>query len=221
MSLIVTASTVVKWVIERMVVQNVNRGLEATKADKVIAWLLKRKAPEKTKPKLILTLDTYSFLNATPINSGIYKLFFHVRAQETLTLERITVLFNRAGGNGSYTLGVFTPLRHMHAGEDMIISLMHYRVGVGAFWGDVSEVTERRILDRLSQEQVQDHIRRVLLTDGAYYCQIVVLHSNGEERLNFTLFNPHSYEKPAVFTSNDLKDYEPNRHLPGRRGYGQ
>ena len=48
-------------------------------------------------------------------------------------------------------------------------------------------------LDHLNKDERDNHLRRNLFADGPYYCQIVIQHTRGEERLNFTVLVPTTY----------------------------
>jgi hypothetical protein len=66
---------------------------------------------------LAMHIDVFGFLTESPSDRGAYKLYLNLKALETVGLTRITVLFNRRGGNGSYQLAAYASPHTMHQPE--------------------------------------------------------------------------------------------------------
>jgi hypothetical protein len=159
-----------------------------------------------------MQINVFGFLKESPSDRGTYEVHVTLKALQTVGISRITVLFNRQGGNGSYQLAAYASSRQMLQGEEMDLVLLHYRQNIGTFWGDLDRVTECNSLDHLNKDERGNHLRRNLFADGPYYCQIVIQHTRGEERLNFTVLVPTASERPRVVTGGaDHKNYDPNR----------
>ena len=166
-----------------------------------------------TEAALTMRVNVLGFLVESLSDKGTYKLCVNLKASETLGLTQITVLFNRPGGNERYQLAAYALPHQMHMGEQLNLVLVHYRPNIGTFWGDSDRVTESKSLDHLNQNERSHYLERSLHTDGPYYCQLVVQHTRGEERLNFTMLVPSRSERPNVITKLDHKDYDPNRFI--------
>ena len=206
------------WIVERLAVQNANKVLERFGLDK----LLVRIFPSlKDKAKVLkLGIQTFGFLNVIgQASRELSQLTMSAEADDTVAVRRITVLFNRVGGNGSYELAAYATPRQMHKGENLWLPLLHWRHDVGTFWGDVTSITERVVLDRLNEEERQEYLRRVLFSAGAYYCEIVVLHDKGETRSHFTVLNPAGRGKPGIVCPADHCEYDANRLIPAQGGF--
>jgi hypothetical protein len=176
----------------------------------------KPKSETQTSDALTIDINLFDFMSESRNRKGTYRLYLNIKAQKTVAITRITVVFNRSGGNGSYELISYPVARQMHHGEKIELVLMHYRPNVGTFWGDVDPVTERPTLDHLIQDEREAYMKRSLHHDGPYYCQLIVQHAPGEERMNFTVLIPPSPERPTVLTDRYHKNYDPNRLIPAR-----
>lgn len=140
-----------------------------------------------------------------------------IKATRTIEITRIIVLFNCPGRNGSYD---YSQTRQLHQGEHIDLVLLHYRPSVGTFWGNVDEVTESRILDRLNEAQRNEHARRLLLSSGHYYSRLIVQHAQGEEHFDFTVLVSGRSQPCVVTGGTDHESYNPERIIvPAIGGY--
>lgn len=173
----------------------------------------------KPKAAIEFKLDISRFMATSPVDNDTYKLYLTLIALKAVDITRIIVLFNRCGGYGSYEFMTRTP-QQMATGEPFELVLLHYRQTVGTFWGDADKITEGNRLDRLNDDERGNRLRRSLVTDGTYYCQIVVRCGHKEERLNFTILVPQDCGRPSIFTGGaDHKDYKPGRIIPAVRSF--
>lgn len=179
------------------------------------------KRDDKKPRALAMSLNVFQFLTESWGDKGVYKLSLTLKATQTIGLTRVTVLFNRAGGNGSHQISAYDKAHQMLSGEVLDLVLMHYRSNVGAFWGDAHRITERKTVDHLNQDETDEYIKRYLSFTGYYFCRIVAQLVNGEEEhVHFTILIPPGDERPCVLTGGaDHADYDPNRHIPALQGY--
>jgi hypothetical protein len=171
----------------------------------------------KTKVRAIeIDINVFGFMQESVEQKGTYNLFLNLKARDSVALTRISVVFNRPGGNDSYEIAAYPSPRQMHQGETRRLVLMHYRRDVGTFWGDVDQLTESRKLNHLTRDQLEVYRKRGLHHDGTHYCQLIVQHLQGEERTNFTVLIGLPGERPSVLTDRYHKDYDPDRFIPAQ-----
>jgi hypothetical protein len=172
-------------------------------------------------PALGMRLNIFQFLTESRSNEGVYKLSLTLKPTQAIGIARIVVIFNRTEGNDSYSLVSYSPAHQMLPGEALNVIVMHYRLNVGTFWGDVDRITEKKTLDDLSKDEREKYVERYLSFSGYYFCRITVQFvDTKEENLNFTVLIPPGDERPCVLTGGaDHADYDPNRHIPALQGY--
>lgn len=131
-----------------------------------------------------------------------------IRAARTAKIIKIIVLHQTYGVSNSYT--IFQPPTHstMVRGEECRYTVLHFRQGIGSFWGEPSEETRHRFSDGLDDKARKSHESRRLSRNFWLSCR-VILCAEGEDDVthDFTAY-PGGSDAPLIV--------DPTLHVPFR-----